>query len=432
VCPFGEYLINHVPEKLHFLKDPPLTTNGLVQLPDKPGFGIELDPAKVEKQEVLDHHLTRNPCVIFRSCLAGSRSPRTAQAADITAAARPRRRSRRAPARPEFRALYKELVEINTTLSVGSCTEAANAMKARLVARATRIDQAQVVVPPGWPKTGNLIALLPGSDAKLKPVLLLAHIDVVEARREDWKRDPVHAGRRDGFFYTRAGSSTTRHGGRVRRSMVRFKQEKIPPEARHQARADLRRGTTPKRVQRREYPHRESPRPHRSRVCAQRGGGGRYDQKTGCYRYVSVLAAEKVYQDFTHVHRETGRALPRVRRPTTPSTQLAHALGKIEASSFPIEMNDVDARYFAKFGAIEGGRHGADMVTFQIGDAMTRSCGGAGGCSQDPSANAILHTNCVATQIDGGHAPNALPQHATANVNCRIFPGIDRSECRRS
>src|SRR5215831_17470652 len=101
-----------------------------------------------------------------------------AQAADISASRQTAASKQARAGEAEFRALYKELVEINTTLSVGSCTDAANAMKAHLLAAGYPETQVQVVVPEGWPKQGNLVALLPGSDAKLKPLLLLAHIDV--------------------------------------------------------------------------------------------------------------------------------------------------------------------------------------------------------------------------------------------------------------
>src|SRR5688572_1778040 len=113
-----------------------------------------------------------------------------AQAADITASRQTAASKQARAGEAEFRALYKELVEINTTLSVGSCTEASNAMKARLNAAGYPDDQLHVIVPPDRAKDGNLIAVLPGSDKSLKPILLLAHIDVVEANRADWARDP--------------------------------------------------------------------------------------------------------------------------------------------------------------------------------------------------------------------------------------------------
>jgi acetylornithine deacetylase/succinyl-diaminopimelate desuccinylase-like protein len=154
------------------------------------------------------------------------------------------------------------------------------------------------------------------------------------------------------------------------------------------------------------------------------GGGGRYDQASGVYKYVAVLAAEKQYQDFTL---QTTDAGGHSSRPTASNAiyRLGRALAKIEAHGFAIEFNEVSRAYFERFGAIQGGDSGADMVAAAKGDAAAIER-----LRKDPSANAILRTNCVATQIDGGHAPNALPQRATANVNCRIFPGRDPAEIK--
>jgi acetylornithine deacetylase/succinyl-diaminopimelate desuccinylase-like protein len=155
------------------------------------------------------------------------------------------------------------------------------------------------------------------------------------------------------------------------------------------------------------------------------GGGGRYDQQTGVYRFVAVLAAEKLYQDFTLTTVNPGGHSSRP-MPDNAIYQLAHALAKIEKHSFPIELNDTTRGYFTKFGAIEGGQKGADMIAA----AKTQDAAAIERLRKDPSINAILHTNCVATQLAGGHAPNALPQRATANVNCRIFPGHDPARIR--
>src|SRR4029078_978303 len=199
---------------------------------------------------------------------------------------------------PEFRALYKELVEINTTLSAGSCTEAANAMKAHLTAAGYTDDQAQVIVPPDWPKQGNLIAQLAGSDAKLKPVLLLAHIDVVEAKREDWKRDPFKLIEEDGFFYGRGSADDKATAAVFVDSMVRFKKDNYRPK----------RGIKLALTCGEETPNTFNGvsflvANHRDLIDAafalNEGGGGRYDMEPGVYRYNAVLAAEKVYQDFT-------------------------------------------------------------------------------------------------------------------------------------
>ena len=344
-----------------------------------------------------------------------------AQAADITASRQAAASKQARAGESEFRALYKELVETNTTLSVGSCTKAAEAMKARLLKAGYPESQLHIIVPPVRPQDGNLVADLPGTDAKLKPVLLLAHIDVVEANRADWVRDPFTLVEEDGFFYARGSGDDKAMAAVFTDSMVRFKQEGFKPK--RGIKLALTCGEeSPNVFNGVKYLIENHHDLVDSAFALNEGGGGRYDQKTGVYRYVSVLAAEKVYQDYTLTTVNQGGHSSRP-TPDNAIYQLAHALEKIEAYSFPIEMSDVTRPYFAKFGVIEGGEPGADMIAASKGDeaAIAR-------LRKDPSANAILHTNCVATQINGGHAPNALPQRATANVNCRIFPGHSQEE----
>src|SRR6187399_191809 len=348
----------------------------------------------------------------------------TAHAADITAARQTAASKQARAGEAEFRALYKELVEINTTLSVGSCTAAANAMKARLSAAGFSDEQLHLIVPPDRPNDGNLVALLPGSDAKLKPLLLLAHIDVVEANRADWERDPFKLIEEGGFFYARGASDDKAMAAVFADSMVRFKKDGYRPK--RTIKLALTCGEeTPNTFNGVSYLIEH----HRDLIDAgfalNEGGGGRYDQKSGVYRYVAVLTSEKVYQDFTlTTHNQGGHSS----RPTKDNAiyQLAHALDKIEAHQFKVEFNDTSRAYFEKFGAIEGGEKGADMIAASKGDAQAIER-----LKKDPSMNAILRTNCVVTQINGGHAPNALPQRAAANVNCRIFPGHSQEEIRQ-
>ena len=284
----------------------------------------------------------------------------SAHAADITASRQTAASAKARAGEAEFRALYKELVEINTTLSVGSCTEAANAMKARLSAAGFADEQLHVIVPPGRPKDGNLVAVLPGSDAKLKPLLLLAHIDVVEANRADWERDPFKLVEEGGFFYARGASDDKAMAAVFADSMVRFKKDGYRPK--RTIKLALTCGEeTPNTFNGVSYLIEH----HRELIDAgfalNEGGGGRYDQKTGVYRYVAVLTSEKVYQDFTlTTHNQGGHSS----RPTPDNAiyQLAHALDKVEAHQFKVEFNDTSRAYFEKFGAIEGGEKGADMI----------------------------------------------------------------------
>src|SRR6187551_625020 len=150
-------------------------------------------------------------------------------AADITASRQTAASAKARAGETEFRALYKELVEINTTLSVGSCTDAANAMKARLSAAGFADEQLHVIVPPDRPNDGNLVAVLPGSDAKLKPLLLLAHIDVVEADRADWERDPFKLVEENGFFYARGASDDKAMAAIFTDSLIRYRKEGFRP-----------------------------------------------------------------------------------------------------------------------------------------------------------------------------------------------------------
>jgi acetylornithine deacetylase/succinyl-diaminopimelate desuccinylase-like protein len=317
----------------------------------------------------------------------------------------------------EFRELYKELVEINTTLSAGSCTKAAEAMAARLRAAGYAEADMTIVKPAERPQDGNLVAYLAGTDPSLKPLLLLAHIDVVEANRDDWERDPFKLIEENGFFYARGSSDDKAMAAVFTDSMVRFKKQGYKPK----------RGIKLALTCGEESPNvfngvKYLIEKHRDLIDAafalNEGGGGRYDQQTGVYRFVAVLAAEKLYQDFTLTTVNPGGHSSRP-VPENAIYQLAHALTKIEKHSFPIEFNDTTRGYFAKFGEIEGGQKGADMIAI----AKTQDAAAIERLRKDPSINAILHTNCVATQLAGGHAPNALPQRATANVNCRIFPG---------
>ncbi|HET9863144.1 MAG TPA: M20/M25/M40 family metallo-hydrolase [Steroidobacteraceae bacterium] len=324
----------------------------------------------------------------------------------------------------QFRRLYKQLVEINTTLSAGSCTEAANAMRVHLLAAGYSAADAQLIVPTDWPKQGNLVAVLPGTDEQLKPLLLLAHIDVVEARAEDWQRDPFKLVEEDGFFYARGSGDDKAMAAVFTDQMIRFKRENYRPK--RTIKLALTCGEeTPNVFNGVRYLVAN----HRELIDAgfalNEGGGGRYDQKTGEYRYLSVLAGEKIYQDFTLSTSNPGGHSSRP-MPDNAIYQLAHALDRIESHQFKVEFNDTTRSYFEKFGAIEGGARGADMIAASKGDAAAIER-----LKLDPSSNAILRTNCVATQIHGGHAPNALPQRATANVNCRIFPGHDQEEIRQ-
>ena len=327
----------------------------------------------------------------------------------------------------EFRALYKELVETNTTLSVGSCTLASERMKKRLIAAGFPESDLHILVnpKPNRPQDGNLVAILPGSNPAKKPILLMAHIDVVEAKREDWVRDPFVLTEEGGYFYARGSSDDKSMAAIFTDSMIRFKREGYKPE--RTIKMMLNCGEeSPNEFVGAQYMVQN----HLDLISAEfalnEGAGGRLDPATGKYLYNGVQAGEKLYQDFTiEVTNPGGHSSRPV--PDNAIYRLGAALAKVSAIEFPIEFNDATTGFFRRMGELTPGQEGQDMRDAAGGEnaaAIRR-------LMLNPGYNALFHTTCVATQLSAGHAPNALPQRATANVNCRIFPGHTQEEIRQ-
>jgi acetylornithine deacetylase/succinyl-diaminopimelate desuccinylase-like protein len=325
-----------------------------------------------------------------------------------------------------LRAIYKELVETNTTLSVGSCTKAAEAMAARLEAAGIPDSAIHVIVPPKLPAQGNLVAELPGSSSSAGAILLLAHIDVVEAKREDWERDPFKLIEEKGYFYGRGSADDKAMAAIFVDLMTSYAREGYRP-ARPIKLALTCGEETPYDFNGVEYLLEH----HRDLIKADfalnEGGGGRLSP-TGQRLYNGVLAGEKVYQDFKLEIRNPGGHSS---RPTRDNAiyRLAAALQRLEGYQFPVEMNATTHAFFERMAEIEPGKMADDMRAVL---ATPRDEAALKRLEQDPSYNAILHTTCVATMLEAGHAPNALPQRATANVNCRIFPGHPQEEIRQT
>jgi acetylornithine deacetylase/succinyl-diaminopimelate desuccinylase-like protein len=325
----------------------------------------------------------------------------------------------------EFRALYRQLIEINTTLSVGSCTKAAEAMKARLAAAGYPESDLHILVDSKRPQDGNLIAVLPGADASRKALMLLAHIDVVAANRADWERDPFVLTEESGYFYARGAMDDKAMAAIFTDSMVRYKREGYRPE--RTIKLMLTCGEeSPNTFNGVKYLVEN----HRQLIDAEfalnEGAGGRLDPATGKYVFNGVQAGEKLYQDYTiEVTNPGGHSSRPV--PDNAIYRLGAALAKVQSMDFPVEFNDATTGFFARTAELTPGQEGADMKAAASGEdanAIRR-------LRQNPSYNAMLHTTCVATQLSAGHAPNALPQRATANVNCRIFPGHTQEEIRK-
>ena len=317
-----------------------------------------------------------------------------------------------------FRALYKQLVETNTTLSVGSCTAAAEAMAARLKAAGIPAADVQIVAPPERPKDGNLLAVLHGSDKKAKPLLLLAHIDVVEARREDWQRDPFTLVEEGGFFYGRGTSDDKAMASVFTDSLIRYKQEGFKP--RHDIKLALTCGEeTPDTFNGVHWLLQHKPEALQAGFALNEGAGGELDDK-GRAVALQIQAGEKVYQDFQlEITNNGGHSS----RPTRDNAlvRMSNALGRLGAYQFPIRLNPVTRAYFEKQSELVSSTIAQDM------HAVLQDPPDAAAADRlwtaNASYNGMMRTTCVPTMIEGGHAPNALPQRVRTNVNCRILPG---------
>ncbi len=324
------------------------------------------------------------------------------------------------PLRPDqtrFRAIYQELVETNTSLSVGNCTAAAEAMAAHLRTAGLPAGDVTVFATPDHPKEGGLVAKLPGSDPSAKPMLLLAHLDVVEARREDWTRDPFKLVEENGFFYARGATDDKAMAAVWVDTLARLKTQGVVPRRTIKLALTCGEESTAA-FNGAEWLSRTHPDWIAAGFALNEGGGGLND-KDGKPQMLSLQVGEKHSQNFTLTTTNPGGHSS---RPTRANAiySLAHALDRVEAYEFPIRLNDVTRAYFTRTARLTGGAMGAAMTRLVAdpGDTAADAL-----VSADPTSHSLLRTTCVATLLKAGHAENALPQHAEANVNCRIVPG---------
>ncbi len=318
---------------------------------------------------------------------------------------------------PAFRALFKELIETNTEHSVGSCTQAAQQIEARLKAAGYSDADIHMFAPDSAPKDGGIVATLPGSDAKGKAVLLMAHLDVVEAKREDWTRDPFTLYEESGQFYGRGVADDKGEAAIFADLMIRYKQEGYRPK--RTIKLALTCGEETEGVfngaQWLATTHKDW---IDAGLALNEGIFGQLDASGKRFTF-DMEAAEKVYQDFTIETTNPGghSSLP---RPDNAIYAMAGALKKVEAYQFPVELNDATRGYFTGMAKIVGGEDGAAMTTIV---ANPKDAAADARLSKTTRWHALLRTTCVATMISGGHAVNALPQSVKANINCRMMPG---------
>ena len=348
------------------------------------------------------------------AALTATAAPALAQSADPTEAA--------------FRATYRELIETNTTLSVGSCTLAAERMRDRLTAAGYPASDLHMIVEPAHPREGNLVAILPGSDPSAGALLLLAHIDVVEANRADWERDPFTLVEEDGYFYARGAIDDKAQAAVWVDTLIRLRQEGFTP--RRTIKMALTCGEeTAGAFNGAEY----LVNTHRDLIDADlalnEGAAGILDGERGNRLMLNIQAGEKLPQNYTmEVTNPGGHSS----RPVADNAinRMAAALGRVSQINFPWKSN---AATLGFFGAMAQGGPAPLRPAFAAFVADPASAQAAATlAAADPSFNSILHTTCIATMIEGGHATNALPQRVRANINCRIFPGESAEEVRQA
>jgi acetylornithine deacetylase/succinyl-diaminopimelate desuccinylase-like protein len=328
-----------------------------------------------------------------------------------------------------FRELYKELIETNTSLSVGSCTLAAERMAARLKAAGFPDSDLHPFSVPDHPREGGLVAVYPGRDPKLKAILLLAHIDVVEAKREDWTRDPFKLVEEDGSFYARGAIDDKAEAAIWTDLLIRYRSEKYTP--RRTLKLALTCGEETGGAFNGAKWLTENRRELIDAAFALNEGAWAELDASGHRASHDVEAGEKTYQDYRlEVTNPGGHSSRPVRN--NAIYHLAAALTRIAAYDFPVQFNDANRAYFAGMAKIEAAR--GESAVADAMNAFLRDPGDARSLefvtSKDPSWNATLRTTCVATMLDAGHATNALPQRARANINCRIFPGVSPDAVR--
>ena len=330
-------------------------------------------------------------------------------AAHVGAQARPL-----TPQQQAARSIYQELVEINTVDdSAGSTTKAAESMAARFRAAGFPASDVQVLTPADAPSKGNLVVRYRGR-GQGRPILLLAHLDVVAALRSDWPRDPFTLHEADGYFYGRGTADDKAMAAMFVANVIRYKQEGWTPAR------DLIIALTADEEGGGNNGVEWLIRNHKAVIDAEyainEGGGGTLNVDAPLFH--SVQAAEKVPVNFTVTALNTG-GHSSVPRPDNAIYALTEALGRLARHTFPVALNEVTRPFFQETAKVEKPEMAAAMraVVANPDDAAA-----AATVSRDARYASMLRTTCVATRLNGGHANNALPQTATANVNCRIVP----------
>ncbi len=319
------------------------------------------------------------------------------------------------------REILKQLIEINTTDSVGDTTEAAHAMAARLEAAGFPKESLHVIGP--HPRKGNLVARYSGTGAR-PPLLLLAHLDVVEARQEDWSFDPFTFLEQDGYFYGRGSTDDKAMAAIWMANFIRMKEEGFIPDR------DLIMALTADEEGGDHNGVAWLLENHRQLIdatyCLNEGGDGAI--RNDKYLSNDIQLSEKVYMTVQLEVTNPGghSSLP---EKDNAIYHLAEGLSRLAKFDFPVRLDEITRTYFERMAEIEGGRIGRAMKAITTNPPDP---GAVARLSEMPYYNAMMRTTCVATELKAGHAENALPQAARATVNCRVLPGDSPDEVRRT
>lgn len=315
------------------------------------------------------------------------------------------------------RSVYQELVNTNTMDTVGSTTRAARAMAKRFLDAGFPAEDVKILIPPGDSTKGNLVVRYHGTGAR-KPLLLLAHLDVVAALRSDWSRDPFELQEDNGFFYGRGSADDKAMASIFVANLLQYKADGWKPDR------DLILALTAAEEGGDNNGAEWLAQSHKDLIDAQyalnEGGGGTLSGKGLDVHAMlnSIQAAEKVPENFTLTVKNSG-GHSSVPRPDNAIYSLADALARLGRFTFPVALNPVSREFFTQTAKVETAANAAAMRAIV---ANPRNAVAAATLSKDPRYASMLRTTCVATKLAAGHANNALPQTATANVNCRIVP----------
>ena len=323
-----------------------------------------------------------------------------------------------------FRELFRELVETDTSVATGSCTAAAAKLAARLRSAGYTDRELTPFAVPEFPLDGGLVAVLPGRDGRAKPILLLGHLDVVNARREDWQRDPFRFIEENGSYYGRGTADMKAMVATWVDTLARLRTSGYRPH--RTIKLALTCGEeSGARFNGAEWLAKNRPALIAAEFALNEGGGGEADRQ-GHVVVETMQVGEKANRSFDIEATNPGghSSIP---VPDNAIYDLSRALLKVADHRFPLRFNDTTRTFFAASGPRRGDAIGAAMVRL-AGDPTDSAAEAI--VSADRTYNSMLRTTCVATMLDGGHAANALPQRARSTVNCRIVPGEDADTTR--